>query len=42
MEELTELIEVNQEETNSFLEETTDNQKQILENLSSNFNGEML
>ena len=42
LEELTEMIEVNQEETNSFLEETQENQRQVLENLNSSFNGEAL
>jgi hypothetical protein len=42
LEELTEMIEVNQEETNSFLEETQENQRQLLENLNSSFNGEAL
>lgn len=36
------MIEVNQEETNSFLEETQENQRQVLENLNSSFNGEAL
>ena len=42
LEELTEMIEVNQEETNSLLEETQENQRQVLENLNSSFNGEAL
>ncbi len=42
LEELTEMIEVNHEETNSYLEETWENQKQILDNLNSSFNGEVL
>jgi hypothetical protein len=42
LEELTEMIEVNQDETNSVLEETQENQRQVLENLNSSFNGEIL
>jgi len=42
LEELTEMIEVNHDETNSYLEETQDNQKHVLDNLNSSFNGEIL
>jgi hypothetical protein len=42
IEEITEMFEVNQEETNSLLEETQENQRLVLENLNSSFNGEVL